>query len=582
MSDRLLPMSPAQQGMYFDCQLRQPVDYHIVLDLELEPVDRQALAHAVDVVIAEQPALRTAVVESSEGPAYTVFSDVAAPFAWYDAVEDADSVDSLFTRHSHAPFQLDRAPLFRVVAARVTDAVRLLIICHHLIADGESVSMLATRLLELSHGDASGELDPEPGMAVYQEGQALSPTFEAHARREAFWTENIARHEAPQLGHWLRDPVPEDIGREHRLPVPSELAKAVRRVAREAGVSEFTVYLAAFGVLLSRYSGGEQVSFGSPFSDRPHIEMETSIGCFIRTLPVRIDAGVQSVADLLAATRAEVISLWRNLDFPSPGCWPANRVWAEARRYLGPDVLAKSQTTNTEQEVTNQPILQALTVHHTSGLDLLAYVFAVRLGCLLVGIPVPENPMQPGDMFVGFVQLLWREVGMLAICLGWFGFFLPLMHKWTRSHVWSGIATGGGIALFVAPGNAFSSFNLAIAWPLYATQLIILSITMSLLLSRMKGNVLFFLIPFWVSASGSLWRLYHFAAPTQLIQITLLVVLALTLYFVLKRSGLPDMHTFPEYLESDYASRSGAVLAGKGNRSRETSFRSGQRLGGVA
>lgn len=316
MSDRLLPMSPAQQGMYFDCQLRQPVDYHIVLDLELEPVDRQALAHAVDVVIAEQPALRTAVVESSEGPAYTVFSDVAAPFAWYDAVEDADSVDSLFTRHSHAPFQLDRAPLFRVVAARVADAVRLLIICHHLIADGESVSMLATRLLELSHGDASGELDPDPGMAVYQEGQALSPTFEAHARREAFWTENIARHEAPQLGHWLRDPVPEDIGREHRLPVPSELAKAVRRVAREAGVSEFTVYLAAFGVLLSRYSGGEQVSFGSPFFDRPHIEMEASVGCFIRTLPVRIDAGAKSVAELLTETRAEVMSLWRNLDFP--------------------------------------------------------------------------------------------------------------------------------------------------------------------------------------------------------------------------------------------------------------------------
>lgn len=201
---------------------------------------------------------------------------------------------------------------------------------------------------------------------------------------------------------------------------------------------------------------------------------------------------------------------------------------------------------------------------------MLAYVFAVRLGCLLVGIPVPEDPMAPGDMFVGFVQLLWREVGMLAVCVGWFGFFLPLMHKWTRSHVWSGIATGGGIALFVAPGNVFSSFELAIAWPLYATQFIILSITMSLLLSRMKGNVLFFLIPFWVSASGSLWRLYHFAAPTQFIQIALLAALALTLYFVLKRSGLPEMHTFPEYLEADYTRRLGAVLPGKGNRSRET------------
>ncbi|MDO5093112.1 MAG: hypothetical protein Q4D79_06775 [Propionibacteriaceae bacterium] len=211
---------------------------------------------------------------------------------------------------------------------------------------------------------------------------------------------------------------------------------------------------------------------------------------------------------------------------------------------------------------------------------MLAYVFAVRFGCQLVGIPVPADPMTPTAMFVGFVQLLWREVGMVAICVGWFGFFLPLMHKWTRSHIWSGIATGGGIALFVAPGNAFSSFDLAIAWPLYATQLIILSITMSLLLARMKGNVLFFLVPFWVSASGSLWRMYHFAAPTQLVQITLLSLLAVTLYCVVRRSGLPELHTFPEYLEAEYTSRMGAVLPGKGNRSQEvgTLVQAGQRI----
>lgn len=60
---------------------------------------------------------------------------------------------------------------------------------------------------------------------------------------------------------------------------------------------------------------------------------------------------------------------------------------------------------------------------------MLAYVFAVRFGHQPVGIPVPTGPMAPGGMLVGFVQLLWREVGMPAICLGRFGFLLPLMHK---------------------------------------------------------------------------------------------------------------------------------------------------------
>lgn len=133
---------------------------------------------------------------------------------------------------------------------------------------------------------------------------------------------------------------------------------------------------------------------------------------------------------------------------------------------------------------------------------MLAYVFAVRLGCVAAGIPVPPDPMPPLDMLTSFISLLWGEVGMVAIGIGWFGVFLPLMHRLTGSHLWSGIATGGGVAVFAAPGNLFSSFNLAMVWPLYALQLVILGVAMSLLLSRMKGNTLFFLIPFWVSASG--------------------------------------------------------------------------------
>ena len=204
---------------------------------------------------------------------------------------------------------------------------------------------------------------------------------------------------------------------------------------------------------------------------------------------------------------------------------------------------------------------------------MLAYVFAVRLGCVAAGIPVPPDPMPPLDMLTSFISLLWGEVGMVAIGIGWFGIFLPLMHRLTGSHLWSGIATGGGVAVFVAPGNLFSSFNLAIAWPLYALQLVILGVAMSLLLSRMKGNTLFFLIPFWVSASGSLWRAYYFAAATQLVQITLLLALTGILYLVLfhqARGNMAAPHTFPEYLEQDYTLREGAVLPGRGNRSCET------------
>lgn len=205
-------------------------------------------------------------------------------------------------------------------------------------------------------------------------------------------------------------------------------------------------------------------------------------------------------------------------------------------------------------------------------LIMLGYVFAVRLGCQAAGFPVPSDPMPPVDMVFAFLYLFYGEVGMVAIGIGWFGFFMPTMHRLTGSHVWSGAATGLGIAVFAAPGNLFSSFDLAMAWPVYAVQLMVLSVAMSYLLTRMKGNVVFFLVPFWVSASGSLWRMYHFTPPTQLIQITLVSLLALTLYLVLRRGAytpMAELPTFPEYLEHDYTVRQGAVFPGRGNRSRE-------------
>ncbi|WP_206074413.1 hypothetical protein [Antribacter gilvus] len=203
---------------------------------------------------------------------------------------------------------------------------------------------------------------------------------------------------------------------------------------------------------------------------------------------------------------------------------------------------------------------------------MLAYVYAVRGVCLLFGIPVPPDPENPLEMAGTFFGLFLGEVGMLAIAMGWFGFFLPLMHRVTGSHIRSGIATGLGIGIFVAPGNLFSSFELATAWPLYVTQLSVLGIGMSFLLSRMKGNVLFFLVPFWVSASGSHWEMYVFMTPTQLVQMVLFGALVVLLWFVLKRQAggeLDPPFVFPEYLENEYTVRTGAVFPGVGNKSKE-------------
>ncbi|MFT4295993.1 MAG: hypothetical protein QM582_11345 [Micropruina sp.] len=204
-------------------------------------------------------------------------------------------------------------------------------------------------------------------------------------------------------------------------------------------------------------------------------------------------------------------------------------------------------------------------------LIMLGYIFAVRGIAMLAGVPVPPDPLPPLPGLLTFLSMFVMEIGMVAITIGWFGFFLPFMHRITKSHLAAGVATGVGIGVFVAPGNLFSSFELATAWPLYVAQLCVLCTGMSLLLSRMKGNVLFFLVPFWVSASGSWLNLYYFNTPTQVVQLVLFGALVLVLHRTLSRSagGLDPRFTFPEYLEHDYTAGMGAVPPGHGNRSAE-------------
>ena len=150
MSNHILPMSPAQQGMFFDCQLRQAADYHIVVDLDVEPVDYRRLVQAVEAMIAEQPALRAAIVESAAGPSYAIADTVPAPVTHHDFTADDTDLEAVMMRARHTPFQLDTAPLFRVLAVATGDGMRLVIVCHHLIADGQSASILAERILGLA------------------------------------------------------------------------------------------------------------------------------------------------------------------------------------------------------------------------------------------------------------------------------------------------------------------------------------------------------------------------------------------------------------------------------------------------
>ncbi|WP_201612609.1 non-ribosomal peptide synthetase/type I polyketide synthase [Gulosibacter hominis] len=333
-TQELVPLTASQQGMYFECLLRKSPDFAVTFEVSIDPVSEERVRDAVARIIAEQPALRASIAPQRDGVFYRIAEHLDPPLEVHDLRDAADGTaraDEISRASVEAPFDLETGPLLRVVLMRLTEADRLVIVCHHLVADGQSLGILAARLVELIHGsesalDTGAPVKPDAGFVAYQLRRGRELPEKPRKRREAYWREHLSAQETPDLTHWMRPAATDaaaaagELGYELRLPIEPELHGQLRELAMSAEVSEHTVYLAAFGLLLSHYTGAESVSVTMPFTDRPGLEEAESVGCFLTTLPVRLEAARElTVAEMLASVSREVMGGWRNLGYPVAG-----------------------------------------------------------------------------------------------------------------------------------------------------------------------------------------------------------------------------------------------------------------------
>ena len=183
------------------------------------------------------------------------------------------------------------------------------------------------------------------------------------------------------------------------------------------------------------------------------------------------------------------------------------------------------------------------------------FVISVRLISMLFGIPVPEITNTPMQSMMIFLRNFYEEIGMLGIMFGFFGFLLPYFQRSFHSKVKAGLLTGFLLGLFVAPGYVFSSFEAATSFPFYLVQMMALSVCVSYVLNDTRGNVLFFLLTFWIVATGSKVQLYNFVPSVQIIQISLFLILWVVLHIVFSKRDMQKLPQerlcfFPEFIEA--------------------------------
>jgi amino acid adenylation domain-containing protein len=284
------------------------------------------LAASLREIVRRHEVLRTTFATDVAGPVQVVAppSPVVVPevdLISLGARQRDEEAQRLTAEEACRPFALSRGPLFRVKLLRLGIEGHLVLLTqHHIVSDGWSISVLVRELGALYSAFAEGQPSPLAELSIqyadYAVWQREWLTGEMLNSQVAYWRERLEG--APALLELPidrpRPPVSSLRGGRVTLALPAE---GPRALARRQGVTLFMALLAGVAVLLSRLSGQEDLSVGSPIAGRSRRETEDLIGFFVNTLVLRMDlTGNPSFKELLERVREVSLGAYAHQDLP--------------------------------------------------------------------------------------------------------------------------------------------------------------------------------------------------------------------------------------------------------------------------
>ncbi|HZF13303.1 MAG TPA: amino acid adenylation domain-containing protein, partial [Thermoanaerobaculia bacterium] len=328
------PLSYAQERIWFLAQLApESPAYNLPGALHLAgSLDRGALARCLQEIVRRHEILRSAFPLLTGEPTPVVLGETAVELPWADlsALGEAAAAVShdLCRQLGRRVFDLGAGPLLRTTLLCLgPDEHVLVLVLHHIVADGWSVAIFLRELSALYSawaGKGLGEPSPLAELPMqyrdFARWQRDGLAGEALEAQLAGWRQALAG--APDHlslpADRPRPPVPSLRGGRIAAQVPAApLAVELQGVARSSGATLFMVLLATFDVLLYRHTGQEDLVVGSPIANRERLEIEGLIGCFVNVLALRADlAGRPSFGALLERVRQVSLAAYAHQDLP--------------------------------------------------------------------------------------------------------------------------------------------------------------------------------------------------------------------------------------------------------------------------
>ncbi|MGW6612340.1 non-ribosomal peptide synthetase [Streptomyces erythrochromogenes] len=327
---RDLPLSYGQEQLWFIDQLAPGEStYTIAGAVRMTgALDRPALGAALDSLVARHEALRTRLVTVDGTPVQVV--DPAGPVELTFLDQRSVAADEI-EQHWRAaaqeetarPFELERGPLFSAHLQQLADEDHVLLITvHHTVFDGSSFPVLLAELSDSYAGAVAGTAAQLPELpvqfadfAVWERDRLQGETLK---ELTDYWSENLQGAPVLQLPTDRPRPLVQTYqGTTESRDLGDKILTRLTTLGRDEGATLFMTLMAAYHVLLHRYSGQDDIVVGTVSANRSRPELQPVIGYLINTLPVRVDlSGDPTFREVLERTKAASLGAFGHQDLP--------------------------------------------------------------------------------------------------------------------------------------------------------------------------------------------------------------------------------------------------------------------------
>ena len=327
---RGIPLSFAQQRLWFLDQLMPGSSaYNIPGMLRVSgKLNFDAIRKAFTEIVRRHETLRTRF-ESVDGTPLQIIDPPGAfpvqvlDLSHLDAQARESEAQRLAAEETARPFDLRAGPVLRATVLRLDEEDHVLLLSiHHIAGDGWSVAVFMHELGVLYDAYCTGKPPALPGLpiqyadfAVWQRQWLQGEILDAQL---AYWREKLADPQLLELPtDRPRSALQHFEGATQAFTISKAVTEQLRMLSRREGATLFMTMLAAFKVLLRRWTGQDDIIVGAPIANRSRVEVESLIGFLLNTLVMRTDlSGNPTFAQLVRRVRETALGAYAHQDLP--------------------------------------------------------------------------------------------------------------------------------------------------------------------------------------------------------------------------------------------------------------------------